>query len=156
MNISVKKMKDEDLQDVIEILSRWNMAPVEPTSEVPEPERTSINIGNSFVALDGDRIVGVCSYNLPAPETGETASLAVYPEYQGKGIGYKLQLARFREMKGKGVKKVVTYADRPSTIAWYIKKFGYRITGKWKKKHAFGYCNDYYIILELDLENFEV
>lgn len=157
MDVTIRKMKSEDMEAVIEILSKWNMAPVKFTPEIPEPIRSSININNSFVALDGKRIVGVCSYSIHSSELAETASLALEPEYRGKGIGHKLQMARLKEMKEKGVKKLITHADRPETISWYIKKFGYRIIGKEKKRHPWSrYDIDYRTVLELDLESYEI
>jgi N-acetylglutamate synthase-like GNAT family acetyltransferase len=156
MDFTIRKMKQEDTGAVIEILSKWNMAPLEPTPEIPAPEKTMIDIDNSFVALDGDRIVGVSSYRILYPEIAQTASLSVEPEYRGKHIGHELQVARLKEMKGKGIKKVITETSRPETITWYIKKFGCRVIGKRQKRHPFGYSGtDYYTVLELDLDRYE-
>lgn len=154
MNILLRKMTPDDLPDVIELLSKWNMAPIEPSPVNPDPERDSINIENSFVAVDESRIIGVSSYFLLSEDTAETASLAVDPEYKGKGIGYKLQKARIKEMKERGIKKVRTETDRPETIDWYIRKFGYKIIGKNKKKHHFSLENvEYWTVMELDIGN---
>ncbi len=46
----VRKMRPDDLPGALQILRHWNMAPVAPSSEVPDPERTSIEIDNAFVA----------------------------------------------------------------------------------------------------------
>ncbi len=157
MGIVIRKMILKDREDAVKLLSKWNMAPIKPTSEFPNPERSSINIENSFTALDGKRIVGISSYIILSAELAETASLAVDPEYRGKGIGYKLHKARLKEMKEKGIKKVRTETDRPETIRWYIEKFGYKITGKNKKKHSFSLLDvDCWTILELDLENYGI
>jgi N-acetylglutamate synthase-like GNAT family acetyltransferase len=157
MDIIVRKMKSEDMDKVIGILSQWNMAPIKPSPEIPEPIRSSINIDNSFVAMDGELIVGVASYIIKSSEYAETCSLALDPGYRGRGIGYKLQMARLREMKRRGVRKVISHTDRQETIEWYTKKFGYRITGKKKKKHPWSRPDvDERTILELDLENFEI
>ncbi len=158
MEIIIRKMIRQDMEHVIKILSKWNMAPIEPNDDHPDPERSSISIENSFVALDEDKIIGVCSYIIHSPELAETASLAVVPEYRGKmGIGYKLQKARLDEMKRKGIKKVRTETDRPETIQWYINKFDYVVAGKNKKKHPFSLIDvDYWTVLELDLINYEI
>ncbi len=153
MDISVRKMRPEDKDAVMEILGKWNMAPRPPSEENPNPERTSINVQNSFVATDGNRVVGVCSHIVLSDELAETASLAVDPEYKGKGIGYKLQLARLEELKKQGFKKIHTETDRPEIIDWYVKKFGYKVVGKNKKKHSFSLEDvDYWTVLELDLK----
>ncbi|MBI3223125.1 MAG: hypothetical protein HYZ46_08735 [Nitrosomonadales bacterium] len=55
-------------------------------------------------------------------------------------------------MKQHGISKVRTETDRPETIDWYIKKFGYRIVGTHRKKHDFSLPDvDFWTVLELDL-----
>ncbi|MBN2177883.1 MAG: GNAT family N-acetyltransferase [Deltaproteobacteria bacterium] len=156
MSITIRKMIPEDMSHAVSILSQWNIAPIIPSRENPDPERSSINIGNSFVALDRDRVIGVCSYIIHSEELAETASLAVDSDYKNKGIGYKLQKARLDEMKKRGIKRVRTETDRPENVEWFTKKFHYRIIGKNKKKHPFGLPDiDYWNVLELDLERYE-
>jgi uncharacterized protein (DUF849 family)/GNAT superfamily N-acetyltransferase len=129
------------------------MAPVAASHEIPDPERSSVNVAHSFIALDAERVVGVGSYIMLSDTEAETASLAVDPDYVGLGIGYRLQRARLREMRERGVTKVRTEADRPQTIRWYINKFGYKVVGRNPKKHAFGLAGvDHWTVLELDLE----
>jgi len=153
MDIVVRKMRHEDMDAVLRILASWNMAPIAPSADNPDPERSMINVENSFVAVAGSRIVGVCSYIVHSEELAETASLAVDPEYKGKGIGYRLQLARLEELRSRGIKKVRTETDRPETIDWYITKFNYKKVGRNRKKHAFSLEDvEYWTVLELDLE----
>lgn len=74
------------------------------------------------------------------------------PAYKGKGIGYRLQMARIEEMKSRGFQTLRTETDRPETIHWYIEKFGYRKVGVNPKKHEFSLPEvDYWTVLELDL-----
>jgi len=154
--IKIRKMLPQDYDAVINILAAWNMAPVTPSKEIPNPERSAINIKNTFVALDGDKIVGVASYIDLSGDLAETASLAVNPRCKGSGIGFKLQEARLQEMVQKGFKCVRSETDRPETINWYVKKFGYRIVGKNPKKHSFSLLDvDSWTVLELDLENYK-
>ena len=156
MEISIRRMKSDDMAAAMAILDQWNMAPA-PASEGREnPERSELNVDHSFVALLGDRIVGVCSYIVHSPELVETASLAVDPSIRGSGAGYLLQVARLREMKSRGFKTVHTETDRAETIDWYIRKFGYRVVGSNPKKHAFSLESvDEWTILHLDLEAWE-
>ena len=149
----IRKMRPEDLDAAMQILEEWNMAPVPPSKESPDPERSSINVQNSFVAVHGTRIVGVCSYITHSQELAETASLAVHPDWTGNGIGYRLQCARLEEMRERGVKKVRTETDRPETIDWYMTRFDYRKIGRSQKKHAFSLENVHcWTVLELDLQ----
>ncbi|MDB9822373.1 GNAT family N-acetyltransferase [Deltaproteobacteria bacterium] len=157
MEISIRKMVQSDLPRVIEILAHWNMAPVAASPVNPTPERCNIPVENSFVALDGHRLVGTCSYILLSDEMAETASLAVDPRYRGKGIGYMLQKRRLKEMKKNGIKRVKTEADRPQTIRWYTSKFDYKIIGQNKKKHSFSLPEvEYWTVMELDLQDYDI
>jgi predicted N-acetyltransferase YhbS len=150
--IEIRPMRPHELGRVIEILACWNMAPVAPSADIPEPEATGLEVGSTFVALDGGRVVGVSSYVLRGADRAETASLAVDPGWRGRGIGERLQRARLAAMKARGVRHVRTETDRPETIAWYLRKFGYRVAGTAPKKHAFSLEDvPHWTVLELNL-----
>jgi predicted N-acetyltransferase YhbS len=154
-SIQIRKMVPADMQQAIDILKQWNMAPIAASKAIPNPERSGINIDNTFVAVADDHIVGVGSYLGLSDDVAETASLAVDPSYKGKGVGYRLQVARLKEMKERGFLRVRTETDRPETIQWYIRKFGYRKIGENPKKHSFSLDSvDYWTVLELDLVSF--
>ncbi|CAG0932775.1 MAG: hypothetical protein EFKGCFLK_01152 [Rhodocyclaceae bacterium] len=151
-DVRIRKMRDEDLPACAAILETWNMAPRPPSGDVPEPERTGIEVANGFVAESEGRIVGTCSYIVRSADLAETASLAVDPACKGGGVGHLLQQARLDEMRARGIKTVRTETDRPETIRWYVGRFGYRIVGTNPKKHAFSLTDvDYWTVLELDL-----
>lgn len=154
-DIVIRKMLKSDIEEAMIILSRWNMAPVAPSPENPNPERSSIDIGNAFVAVHKGKIVGVSSYIILSDTVAETASLAVDSHYRGEGIGYKLQKARLEEMYRRGIRKVRTETDRKETIEWYKKKFGYREIGKNPKKHDFSLADiDEWTVLERELDDY--
>jgi predicted N-acetyltransferase YhbS len=157
MEICVRKMAPSDLGQAVHILEKWGMAPLSPSEEIPEPERSSINIENSFVAVLGNRVVGVASYIVLSDGLAETASLAVAPEIKGKGVGHLLQAARLKEMKTRGIILVRSETDRPETVKWYVENFGYRVVGTHAKKHTFSRPDiDHWTVLELDLRGWEV
>ncbi len=150
--VKIRKMRQEDMADVLAILTKWNLAPIQASADIPAPERSGIIIENTFVAELAGQVVGVGSYIILDRTRAETASLAVDPEYLGCGIGYKLQEARMNEMREHGISHLRTEADRPDIIFWYVNKFGYRITGENPKKHAFGDSSyDKWTVLELSL-----
>jgi N-acetylglutamate synthase-like GNAT family acetyltransferase len=154
--ITLRKLSDDDLPRVIEILSHWNMAPVAPTAAVPIPETTGLEPERTTLAIAQLKIIGVASYIVLESGWAETTSLAVDPAWRGHGVGEKLQIARLKEMKAIGIQNVKTECDRPEVIDWYIKKFGYRIAGKSPKKHDF--CRhdvNYWTVLNLDLKNWQ-
>ncbi|HYC17223.1 MAG TPA: GNAT family N-acetyltransferase [Pseudolabrys sp.] len=150
--VMLRKLSDNDLPRVIEILSYWNMAPVEPTATVPVVETTGLEPERTTIAIVRHKIVGVASYIVLDNGWAETVSLAVDPAWRGHGIGEKLQIARLKEMKKIGIQNVKTESDRPEVIGWYIRKFGYRVAGTSPKKHDF--CRHdvtHWTVLNLDL-----
>jgi N-acetylglutamate synthase-like GNAT family acetyltransferase len=151
-DISIRKMRDEDLPACMAILESWNMAPCPPSEDIPEPERTGIDVANGFVAEVDGRIVGTCGYIVLSAERAETASLAVDPLFKDISIGFLLQRARLEEMRRRGIRRVRTETDRPETIRWYVELFGYCIVGTNPKKHSFSRKDvDCWTVLELDL-----
>lgn len=154
-DIVIRKMLNSDIVDATIILSQWNMAPVAPSPKNPNPERSTINIDNAFVAVQQGKVIGMASYIVLTDTAAETASLAVDPHHRGDGIGYKLQKARLEEMYQRGIRNVRTETDRAETIDWYKTKFGYREMGKNIKKHDFSLPDiGEWTVLELNLEDY--
>lgn len=154
MEVVIRKMRPDDLEGAVRVLAQWNMAPIAPSPQIPSPERETINVENGFVAECDGEIVGVASYIVHTPRRAETANHAVDPRYRGMRIGHRLQVARLREMKAKGIKTVRTEADRRETIAWLVSKFGFKVVGTNRKKHPFSVAEiDSWTVLELDLED---
>jgi ribosomal protein S18 acetylase RimI-like enzyme len=145
-------MRTADLDQVMRLLARWNIAPQSPTAEMPDPERTNIIIGNTFVAEDAGRIVGVRSYIQLTATEAEGASMAVDPAYQRQGIGKALALAGWRVMRERGIRKIRSETDRPEVVEWLTRDYGYRIVGTVAKRHAFGNTDEaHWTVLELEL-----
>jgi N-acetylglutamate synthase-like GNAT family acetyltransferase len=152
MAILIRRMRPEDREQVVALLARWNLAPVAPTPAVPEPERADIIVENSVVALDKDRIVGVCSHIRHSETLAEGASLAVDPAYHGRRVGERLMRANRREMYARGIRRIRSESDNPRTIAWLVRRFGYRIVGTAPKRHPFGLADvDHWTVLECEL-----
>lgn len=152
MAIEIRKMEPADFEQVMKLLAHWNIAPVAPSPDLPVPERTEIAIDNAYVAIDGDRVVGVCSYILHSPILAEGASFCVDPAYHCRGIGEKLILAMRRGMFARGIRTVRSEADRPGTIRWLVERMGCRVVGTSSKRHAFGSPDvGEWTVLEFDL-----
>ena len=128
----------------------WNMHHV-PSVEMPE-----LDIESFFVArLENGEIIGAAGYEILSATKGKTTLLGVYPEFQGMGVGKALQIRRLEAMADRGVKEVVTNADRPDIIVWYKKHFGYKEAGRLKKLCSFGLCEEeYWTTLTMDLDSY--
>ena len=126
---------ERDRAQMLRVLEPANM------HHVPSPEMDDFDVGHWFVAESGGEIVGVAGYRLlrtPEGPAGKTTLLAVDPAQRSKGIGRALQELRMELMRDAGAKRVVTNADRPETIAWYERHFGYRRVGSVAKVREFG------------------
>jgi uncharacterized protein (DUF849 family)/GNAT superfamily N-acetyltransferase len=125
----------DDREAMLRVLEPANM------HHVPSPEMDDFDVGTWFVAKVSDEIVGVAGYRILRDRTGfvgKTTLLAVLPEQRALGIGRALQELRMELMRDAGATRVITNADRPETIAWYERHFGYRQVGELPKEHEFG------------------
>jgi len=149
MNFVIEAAKRCDFKEILAVLKPWNM------HHVPSPEMEMIDFSTFFVAKIDNKIVGVSGYKLLSKDQGKTTLLAVYPEFQGSGIGKALQEMRLESMHKAGIKKVITNADRPDIILWYKKHYNYHEVGRLNKVASFGLDSvASWTTLEMDLEHF--
>jgi len=143
---TVRQAGASDRDDVLRVLASANFRPV------PSPEAPEFDLDRFFVTeLDGE-IVGAAGYKVLPDGSGKTTLMAVDPRYRRRGIGHRLQAARMDTMHRLGCTRVVTNADRPETIEWYERKFGYRKIGTLEKLHEFGDPDvSHWTTLEADL-----
>ena len=144
--ILIDNARADEASAILEIMKHWNM------HHVPSPEMKELDMDRFYTARIDEKIVGAAGYEILSQDIGKTTLLSVLPEYNGRGIGSLLQHARCVAMYELGIKRVITNADLPKTIAWYQKRYGYRIVGKLKKLVPFGSPDiDSWTTLELDL-----
>ena len=140
----------DDRAAMLAVLETANM------HHVPSREMHDLDQGEWHVAEREGRIVGVCGFDLlqnGSGVIGKTTLMAVHPEARGAGVGMALQSLRMGLMRDAGATKVVTNADRPETIEWYARHFGYRQVGEVAKLHEFGHPEvDHWTTLEAPLE----
>jgi len=146
-DVVIEPAAEEDVPAMMELLEIANMHHI-PSEEMPE-----LDWRRCFVARDAGRIVGMSGYKILSGTEGKTTLMVVAPDHRGRGIGMRLQTVRLVAMAKLGVKSVTTNADRPATIEWYRKHFGYRQVGTLKKVHQFGAPDvDHWTTLRMDLE----
>src|SRR6476620_12528100 len=124
-----------DREAILRVLETANM------HRVPSAEMEDFDVGRWHVAVTGEVIVGVAGFRLldaPDGPVGKTTLLVVHPTARGRGIGRALQELRMKLMLDAGAARVITNADRPDTIAWYERHFGYRRIGEVPKVCDFG------------------
>lgn len=131
-HIVVEKAQADDMEAMLAVLEPANM------HYVPSREMPALDWRCCFVARAGGRVVGMAGYTMLSETVGKTTLMAVDPACRRHGLGLRLQTARLRAMAALGATKVVTNADRPVTIEWYKKHFGYRQIGTVAKVHEFG------------------
>lgn len=129
---TIRPARPEDRAAILGCMRPWNM------HHVPSPEMERIELARFFVAEVDGRIVGAAGYTFVAPGHGKTTLLGVLPDFGSLGIGRALQDARVEAMAAQGATKITTNADRPATITWYQRNWGYREVGRLAKLHSFG------------------
>lgn len=129
---SIRPARVKDIPAMLEVLKTVNMHNI-PSTEMPE-----LDWHCYFVAEVENLIIGICGYKILSALEGKTTLLAVLPDYRRWGIGRALQVKRMRILLDRGIRFLITNADRPETIAWYKKHFGYQEIGFLAKEHEFG------------------
>jgi ribosomal-protein-alanine N-acetyltransferase len=129
----IRRATEADRPAIMEVLRSANMHHV-PSAEMPE-----LDLACCGVAEAEGRIVGMGGYKIMSGTEAKTTLMAVLPSHRGWGIGNALQSWRMKELLEKGIRLLTTNADRPETISWYKKHFGYREIGTLAKLHEFGH-----------------
>lgn len=121
-----------EIPDIIELMRPYNM------HHIPSPEMGELDYKCFIVAEQNGQLIGAAGYTFLANDTGKTTLMAVRPDCARFGLGKELQTRRMQILRSLGCVKIITNADRPDTIAWYKRNFGYREIGKLPKIHSFG------------------
>lgn len=146
MSFTIEKAVPGDREAILAVMRHYNM------HHVPSVEMDELDLDCFFVAKMNGCIVGAAGYRLLEPGRGKTTLLGVLPEYSGYGIGKALQQRRMEVMHRAGVRTLTTNADRPDTILWYRKHYGYRPVGTLRKLCSFGLEDvGHWTTLETDL-----
>jgi len=131
-SVVIRKAGKADKPRIFELLEQANM------HHIPSQEMPGLTFENYYVAMVNDKVAGFCGYKILSATTAKTELMVVDRAYRGLGIGYRLQEFRMTEMLQRGIELLTTNTDRPQTIAWYEKHFGYKPVGTLKKAHPFG------------------
>lgn len=149
MNYTIEPAGPGDRDGILHVMRPFNM------HHVPSVEMEEIDLSRFFVARMRGEIVGAAGYKLLSPGHAKTTLLGVLPEFSGLGVGKDLQHKRMEVMHQAGVKTLTTNADRPDTILWYKKHYGYRQVGTLQKLCPFGLENvDHWTTLQTDLDEY--
>ena len=125
--------RKRDYQAMLEVLETVNM------HHIPSLEVRELDWRYCFVAESREgKIVGMSGWARLNKRCAKTTLMAVLPECRGHDVGHALQTIRMITAYHNNYEHMVTNADRPDTIAWYKKNFGYEEVGKLPKEHEFG------------------
>jgi amino-acid N-acetyltransferase len=103
--MQIRKATAEDFSAIQELIQRFPEKLLQV--HLPEPEEFS-------VAIEDNKIVGCCALEIYSKRLAEIRSLAVEPEYQGRGIATKLVEACLQEAKDKQIYEVLTITGSSS------------------------------------------
>ena len=147
---TIRPARAMDLPAMMEVLRSANM------HYIPSPEMPELDLHCCCVAEVKSGVAGMSGYKILSAREAKTTLMAVLPEFRGWGIGRALQEWRMRELSRRGIQLLLTNADRPETIAWYKRHFGYREIGSLPKEHEFGHPDIFrWTTLEVDLNRWK-
>lgn len=125
--------READYPAMLEVLKTVNM------HYIPSLEVRELDWRKCFVAENREgEIVGMSGWDRLNKRCAKTTLMAVLPSCRGYDVGHTLQTIRMITAYHNRYEQMVTNADRPDTIAWYKKNFGYEEVGKLPKEHEFG------------------
>jgi len=147
----IRFARPEDIPGIIDLMRPYNM------HHIPSPEMGPLDDKCFIVAEQDGLLLGTAGYTFLSPETGKTTLLAVRPDCTRTGLGRQLQARRMQILRSLGCTTLITNADRPESIHWYKRHFGYREIGKLPKISPFGREDiREWTTLEADLTGIEV
>ena len=95
------------------------------------------NIRDFFVAVEDDKVVGVCALHIVWEDLAEIKSLAVVRDYTKRGIGKALVESCLKEAKDYGIKTVFVLTYQVE----FFKKLGFNLIQKETLPHKiWGEC----------------
>jgi amino-acid N-acetyltransferase len=119
----IRKATVKDAKDIFGILQRFAIEGVllpRSLNSIYE------NIRDFYVYEENGKIAGIGSLHIFWEDLAEIKSLAVLPEYQGKGIGKKIVKECIKEAKQLGIKKVFALTYVPD----FFQKLGFKTVDK--------------------------
>ena len=136
MDLEIKAATIEDAELLVNIYNKAFYEDFVIYGQCPGYGRTvddmirSIKETSKYIAYVGSTAVGAISVSEKDDGLYYLGALCVIPEYQRKGIGYKL--LEFIKEQNKDWKKIelVTPADKEKNISFYTKKCGFTIDGE--------------------------
>jgi ribosomal-protein-alanine N-acetyltransferase len=146
VDVVFEKLKAADKPQMMVLLRQVNM------HNIPSVEMPAVSWENYCVARVNGKVIGLCGFRLISEAEAKIELLAVDRNFRRKGVGLKLKVCRLNELTKRGVQTVIVNSDRPESIAWYKKHFGYEEICRLKKEHEFGDPDvEWWTTLKLDL-----
>ncbi|MBZ0169708.1 acetyltransferase [Candidatus Methylomirabilis lanthanidiphila] len=118
-------------------------------------QELSGRIDDFYVCELDERIAGVCSLFVYGIELAEIRSLAVRPEYEGKGIGRAVTETCIAAAKARSIRRLFALTYKPA----FFERVGFRIVDRltlpekvWKDcRHCtkWDYCDEVAVLLDL-------
>ena len=132
--MKIKKATEKDLKEIGKLmLSEFSKPPFNEKASITEvlkSLRFYFKIGNIFVAINDNQIIGIMVVKFEQYWEGEVAiveDLVVNSKFQSKGIGKKLMENLENGCKRKSVKRILFDTHKDSSALKFYNKIGYKI-----------------------------
>lgn len=121
--VNIRKARIKEAREIFEIINyfaKQNLLLPRPLSEIYE------NIRDFWIAQASGKTVGCCALHPFWENLAEIRSLAILPDYQGKGIGKMLLSQALEEARELGIEEVFTLTYQPD----FFKKSNFKTIKK--------------------------
>lgn len=146
MDVVIRHMKKEDIEQIMAIESRSFPSPWAKTAFVSELQN---NLAVYFVALHNEKVVGYAGIWLFLEEAHVT-TIAVHPDFRGRGLGRLLMDVLIDYARARGAETMMLEVRPSNYVALSLyKSLGFRQIGR--RKNYYSETREDALVMQLSL-----
>lgn len=112
----IRKASNKDIPGILELVA------MHPNTLLPRSSTEYDDlISTTWVADEDERIVGCATLEIYSPKIAEVRSVAVHPDYQGRGFGRQLVAAAVAEGRSRKIHEIMVVTSSPE----YFRSLGF-------------------------------
>jgi ribosomal protein S18 acetylase RimI-like enzyme len=132
-NITLKKAGVEDIPTLLVIGKAVSNPKMYPSFTKEEEWKEELSGGTTYIIERDGNVIGDVGYNKEKDRCVELNGIAIFPQFQGQGIGKEVMGIIMEELKNVKKIKVTTHPENSRAIKLYL-SFGFVIKS-WKDNY---------------------
>lgn len=124
VEVRIRPAREEDIPQIVALVNGYAAQNLMLPRSPEEVRRT---LKTWVVAEAEGRVVGCAALARLSPDLAEIRSLAVAPEFNGRGIGGRLVQTLVAAAREEGIKQVAALTLRPS----FFERLGFEVVDRW-------------------------